>query len=294
MGGGRHGDAVLGTVIAAERRDNVTGTTVQPQAVLPVHPIATPGIGRTIGERTPAGREEEHVAEHGPRLADKVVIVGAHEGLAFGGQMGQKTGLVPGHAAFAQPLGMGGAHVEDQGQIGLEDGAQLVHVALVADTGFEDPEVLVPVGLEHAQGHAHLIVEVEGIAGGLAAPRQHMGQQFLDRGLARGAGDAHHPGRGLAAPEGGHGAQGAHRILDQQDRHGQAFQRAGSQHGHSALFHGTGGKVMAVHTLTGDADEQAAGRGLAAVRDDRSDRHPAVGHLHIPGTAQTTNDFSKI
>ena len=294
MGGGRHGDAVLGTIIAAEGRDHVAGTAVQPQAVLPVHAIAAPGIGRTIGERAPAGREEEHVAEHGPRLADEIVIVGAHEGLAFGSQMGQQTGLVPGHAAFAQAFGMGGAHVEDQGQVGLEDGAQLVHIALVADTGLEDPEILVPVGLEHAQGHAHLIVEVEGIAGGLAAPRQHMGQQLLDRGLAGGTGDAHHPGGGLAAPEGGHGAQGAHRILDQQDRHGQAFQRTGGQHGHGTLLHGTGGIVMAVHTLAGDADEQAAGHGLAAVRNDRSDRHAAVGHLHIPGAAQATNDFSKI
>ena len=170
VGTGSHGDAVLGTVIAAERRDHIAGTAVQPQAVLPVYAIAAPGIGRTVGKRAPAGREKEHVAEHGPCLADEVVIVGAHEGLPFGGQMGQQTGLVPGHAAFAQALGVGGAHVEDQGQVGPKDGAQLVHVALVADTGLEDPEVLVPVGLEHAQGHAHLIVEVEGVAGGLAAP----------------------------------------------------------------------------------------------------------------------------
>ena len=160
VGGGRHGDAVLGAVIAAERRRHVAGTAVQPQAVLPVHAIAAPGIGRTIGKRAAAGREEDHVAEHGPCLADKVIIVGAHEGLPFRGQMRQQAGLVPGHATFAQALGMGGAHIEDQGQIRLEDGAQLVHVALVADTGLEDPEVLVPVGLEHAQGHAHLVVEV--------------------------------------------------------------------------------------------------------------------------------------
>ncbi len=76
---------------------------------------------------------------------------------------------------------MAGAHIENQAQIRSQHRGQFVHVARMTDAGLHDPEILIPVGIQHGAGHAYLIIVVHGVACGFAAHGQYLGQGFLDR-----------------------------------------------------------------------------------------------------------------
>ena len=114
--------------------------------------------------------------------------------------MREQARLVPGHAPAAEPLGVTGPHIEDEGEVRPQDGRKIVHVALVADARLHDPEILVAVRIQHGAGHPYLVVVVERRPGRLAVFGKDGSQRLLEGGLARRARDAHHFCARLVAP----------------------------------------------------------------------------------------------
>ena len=197
--------------------------------------------------------------------------------------MGQQPRLVPGHAPVAQAFGVTRAHIEDQAQIRANHRGQFVHVARMADARLNDPEIFIPVRVQHGAGHADLIVVVQGVARGFAAHGQHLGQGFLERGFARRARDAHHLGPGFAAPERRQAAQSPDCIFHQQHGRSHIRQRPRGQHRRRALLYGPGREIMPVRPFARHADKERAGTGLTAVRN-HARRHclsvPIAGGRH--------------
>ena len=192
---------------------------------------------------------------------------------------------------------MARAGVEHDGEVRLHDGAELVHVAGVADAGLHDPEALVALRCQHGHGHAYLVVVVHLGLGGFAGEREHAGEHLLDRGLAGRAGEAHDLARKGPAPGMGHLAQRLDAVLDQE--HGDAGALFGKDRQGTLGQHGAGAsvgrafrKVVAVDPFAGDADEEAAGNGGPAVGSDGGDGDVAEalcqGGVRGPGRAVQT------
>lgn len=187
--------------------------------------------------------------------------------------------------------------VEDQADIGFEHGTELVHVVGMADARLHAPERLVAVRRQHGQGQPDLVVQVHTGLGGLSTAAQHLREQFLDRGLARGAGEPDDAGvrPETLAPVMRQTAQRRHRVVHEDDRNRRhAVERIarGEQCGGSG-FDGLAREVVPVERFAGNADEQGPRSHGPAVRARADDGPGGHGRPRDEGTADGPDDIFK-
>ena len=197
-------------------------------------------------------------------------VVGVEHGATVRGQGLDELAL--GH----RDLGLGAeladvrlADVEHQRDVGRGDRAQLGEVADPACAHLQDEEAGPVVGAQHGQRQAQLVVERPGGGHGGRVVGQHPGQHVLRGGLALGPGDGDHRERAAAlAPP---GEDDPRELLEcglgVVDEHGGHPGGSTPQDRGGAALDRPRCVVVAVHPLTREGDEQAAGLGAAAVQE---------------------------
>ena len=122
---------------------------------------------------------------------------------------------------------------------------------------------------EQCVGHTDVIVLVTfGFECG-AERRQNRVAKFLGRGLAHAAGNADHFGAEKHPVVGGHTDHGAGAVRHDDDTvRRDSLDRVVCDDIGGTVTVGTGGKIMSIDTLAGEADKDAARLDLAAVRND--------------------------
>ena len=125
---------------------------------------------------------------------------------------------------------------------------------------------------EQRVGHADVIVLVAFGLECFAERGQHRVAKFLGRSLAHAAGDADHFGAEKHPVVGGHADHGTGAVRHDNSaiRRDPLDRVVGDDIG-GAVTVGTGGKIVSIDTLAGEADKDAARLDLAAVRNDCMD-----------------------
>ncbi|MPM42308.1 hypothetical protein SDC9_88973 [bioreactor metagenome] len=197
-----------------------------------------------------------------------------------------------GHVLGAELAEVGVPDVEDDGDGGRGDRAQVGDVAEAPGTHLGDEEAGGVVAPGRGERGTDLVVERAERGDRRAGGPQHLGDQILGGGLAGGAGDADHRQVGAGVDDvAGQRGEGALRVVDDQTGHPGILDRPEGDGGDRAGERGPGDVVVAVDLLAGEGDEERPGGRLPGVDDHvRTDEDPLDGARcrpvgwHDPGT----------
>ena len=142
---------------------------------------------------------------------DFLVVGGIDEGVAVGEEL-QLLGnlLLTGEEVLVVCL----SDVGEDADGGVDDSAEVLHLASLGDAGFEDGELVGFVHLPHGEGDTDLRVVAAGRGDGFAVVGHQLEYPVFDNGFAVGTGDAHHRDVEKAAAVGGKQLEGGDDILD--------------------------------------------------------------------------------
>ena len=244
---------------------------VQPGALLP-RPAAQ---GQALGELAAL----QGLGDHG-------LVRTVHQHL----RISEEAHLLQGLLQLAgEVLAVCRTDVGEQPDGGLDDGAQAVHLAGLADARFEDAQGVFRTEVPHAEGHAHLAVPAAGAAHDVLMAAQQVEEPFLHHRLAVAAGDAHHGQGEVGAVPGGDALQGIEGVRHVQ---GQGHAGGGLAH-HGALqaaLHQLGQVAVPIMPGTLQGQEQGALLGQWFARVDQQVLDQRVIAIALHGGAQRTGD----
>ena len=164
-------------------------------------------VGVAPGEATD-GAEAFELRDGG---MDFLVVGGIDEGVAVGEEL-QLLGnlLLAGEEVLVVRL----SDVGEDADGGVDDSAEVLHLASLGDAGFEDGELVGFVHLPYGEGDTDLRVVAAGRGDGFAVVGHQLEYPVFDNGFAVGTGDAHHRDVEKAAAVGGKQLEGGDDILD--------------------------------------------------------------------------------
>ena len=200
-------------------------------------------------------------------------VVGVEHGGTVGRQRLDQLALGQGDLLLGAELpDVGPAHVEHQRDVGWGDRAQLGQVADSTRAHLQDQVARLPVGPQHRQRQAELVVEGPGRRHGGAGVGQHARQHVLGRGLALGAGDRDDPEPdALLTQSLEHDAR---QLLQRDpgvvDHHGGCTGRSRAEDSSGAALDRRHRVVVPVDVLAREGDEESARLRRPAVEERRS------------------------
>ena len=120
-------------------------------------------------------------------------IVGIENDPAIRADTRGQSALLPGHALFTPETGqMGSAHVGHDGAAGLRRSAESLNLPRGVGPHLDHQGLTGSPGAEQGVRHTDVVVVRSRAGNHLAVAAQKVGKHVLGRGLAAGAGDAHH------------------------------------------------------------------------------------------------------